>query len=162
MLKKNSINEGLVIMRLGGFAMEKEYKAKSYKLFIIWMIGFMGFMVAEAIICKIYFPEAESGNIAKIILLGCLLAILVLFFIIYKTENIYWINGISYEDAKISTSEKRKKFAMRILKIFFKATIIFSGYCLLSSIINTSIVIDTIIFIVIIIVAAIKTIPIKL
>ena len=44
-------------------------------------------------------------------------------YIIYVTENIYWINGLEYEKALLAGSERRKKFALQHLKRMGAATI---------------------------------------
>lgn len=139
-----------------------DYKDKSYKLLIMWIIGFLGLMIAGTIVPKIYFSKVTIEVMMKIMLMLVLLALLTLFYIIYKTENIYWINGTSYDEAKFATSERRKKFAVRHLKPFLKATAIYGVYCIIGIIINTSEWIDITTFILIIIIAAVKTIPIKL
>ncbi len=142
--------------------MEKKYRAKSYKLLIMWIIGVLVLMISASIIAEKYFSEFSTSVIAKIFLLLTLIVLLILFYIIYKTENIYWINGTSYEAAKSATSERRKKFAIIHLRIFFKATAIYSVYCIIGILVNTSVIIDTIIFLILTITAAVRTIPIKL
>ncbi len=142
--------------------MGKEYITKSYRLFIMWAVGFLALLIAVSILASTYFSEVTIAIIVKIILLLTLLSIFILFYIIYKTENIYWINGTNYEEAKAATSESRKKFAMAHLKVFLKATAIYGAYCIIGTIIDTSAVIDTVIFLTLSIGAAIKTMPIKL
>lgn len=46
-----------------------------------------------------------------------------LMYVIYKTEKVYWINGIEYEKVPLASSERRKKFALQHLKRMGTATI---------------------------------------
>lgn len=83
---------------------------KSYLGLILWMIVFL----AGTVLCM-FLPE-------KMMLRGvmqlCSVGVAVLIYMIYVNEKIYWINGVTFEEALKATSEQRKAFAMRHLKLF--------------------------------------------
>jgi len=130
---------------------------KSYKGFVIWLVLYMiSFFV------PIFLPSMSTqlliAVIDNIMLIGC--AILSL--IIYITEQIYWYNGTSYEDAVAAGSERRKCFALEHLKRFGIAAVAFLIYSVISILIGIPYGVDITIAIVAILVAAISTIKIKL
>lgn len=136
--------------------MEKEYGKKSYRLFIVWIIGFISILAISGVLIEKNFKQSEVV-VNKIILLLALLLINTLFYIIYKTEKVYWINGTSYEDAKSVTSERRKVFALKHLKSFSIAGCIYLVYCIFSIVIKSHVILDSLVFLILLIVAAIKT-----
>lgn len=133
-----------------------EYK-KSYKGFVLWLIGF----------CLVYFaciflPETNTQILVavldNIMMLGCF----ILSFIVYKTEYIYWYNGTSYEDAKAAGSERRKQFARKHMKRFGYVFLGFLVYSMISIMIEIPYGIDITVAVVGLVSVAISTINIKL
>ena len=134
----------------------EEYK-KSYKGFVLWLIGF----------CIAYFPciflpdttvQILVAVLDNIMTVGCF----VLTFIIYKTEYVYWYNGTSYEEAKAAGSERRKQFALEHMKRFGYFALAFLIYSIISIIIGVPYGIDITVAVVGIVAVAISTIKIKL
>ncbi|WP_425449318.1 hypothetical protein [Dethiothermospora halolimnae] len=140
--------------------MGKKYGKKSYMFFIIWLIGFFIILITAGLFIEKNFEHAELST-GKILLLLTLILLNILFYIIYKTEKVYWINGTSYKEAKAATSKRRKVFAIKHLKSFFVASCIYLIYCIFSFAIN-SLMIDSLVFTIVLIVAAISTIRYKL
>ena len=100
---------------------------KSYKGFIIWMLGF-------CTICfgTVFLPVKDTGILLRIIDNICTIGITVLAFIIYKTEYVYWYNGTTYEEAVKAGSEKRNAFAWQHMKRFGSfAQVLVTGLILL-------------------------------
>lgn len=95
----------------------KDYK-KSYKGLIIYLMAFFAVLIIVGILSvwKNFMPALIIVNTMTVGITG-------LMYVIYKTENVYWINGIDYEKALLASSERRKDFALRHLKRMGKAAI---------------------------------------
>lgn len=67
-----------------------------------------------------FLPEEimTAGLITRIIDIFTAAWIALLTFIVYKTEYIYWYNGVTYEDAVKAGSERRKAYAYEHFKCF--------------------------------------------
>ncbi|OLS03139.1 hypothetical protein [Tissierella creatinophila] len=86
----------------------------------------------------------------------------ILMFIIYKGEYVYWINGgPTFNEAKASTSEKRKQYAKAHLDIFLKMTVFIFLYAILSLLFKLFIWIDIVVFSLAIAIASFKTVLIR-
>lgn len=133
-----------------------EYK-KTYKGLILWLIAFMFGLPGLAAL-----PFRDSEILAKVILNVCALFIVLLAYMIYRTEAVYWYNGTSYEDALLAGSERRKAFARRHLGCFGRFAVCFLLYSLVSEVCHLHMMIDTLVFTVGCIGAAVATIPYKL
>lgn len=142
--------------------MEKELGKKSYKLFVAWLISYISTLILSVRIMDNIWTGEEGPYSAKVTGVVTLMMLCILFVVIYKTEKIYWINGISYKEALKATSTQRKIFAKRHLERFLLATAVYVIYCSLSLIMVTNIVSDTCVLVFAILVAALSTIPIKL
>ena len=138
-----------------------EYQKKSYKLFVLWIVFLFVLLLGGGYLISEFYPNISSSILIKVEMMLINIALLVLFYIIYKTESIYWINGMSYNEAKSMSSDKRKKYAWEHLIMFLQGAIISLMYCIISYFIYISAPIDIIILTIIVIVSAIRTIPIK-
>lgn len=136
---------------------EKPY-IKTYKPFIMWLINFP---IVSVVISN--WLSVGSVKIAVIInLMLLMIALYVLMLIIYKGEYVYWINGgPSFEQAKASSSEKRKAYAKAHLDIFKNAMWVSFGYAAISIILSLPMLLDTIATVLIIVVSAFRTMFIK-
>ena len=65
-----------------------------------------------------FLPTEDVGLIVRLLNNIMTIGIVILMFMIYKTEKVFWINGVSYEDAVEAGSERRRAYAMRYLKRF--------------------------------------------
>lgn len=130
---------------------------KSYKGFIIWMLGF-----CAACFSISFFPVKDTGILLRIIDNICTIGITVLAFIIYKTEYVYWYNGTTYEEAVKAGSERRKAFAWQHLKRFGSFALVFLIFSIVSQVTGISYWIDIIVAVIGLVAAAISTINIKL
>lgn len=140
--------------------MEKEYK-KSYKLFIIWMIALIVIPVIQILICDNYF-DLSSKVVLLCVDLEIVLFLDILLYIIYKGEYIYWFTGgPSYEEAKVAGGKARKAYAKAHLDIFIKYSIIILLASIISYLLKWSIAIDITIITLGMVIAAIRTMPIK-
>ena len=138
-----------------------DYQKKSYKLFILWIIFLYTLLMFGGYYLAKIFPDITDANLVNVEMMLINIALLILIYMIYRTESIYWINGMSYKEAKSMSSEKRKKYAWEHLIIFFQGTIISILYCIFSYFIKVPMPLDIIILTFIIIISAFRTIPIK-
>lgn len=99
---------------------------KSYKGFIYWLIGF----VVATFGCA-FFPMSDGSLATRVVLNVTALAVAILAFIIYKTEFVYWYNGVSYEAAVKAGSQRRKTYGWEHFKRFG----IFAGGYLIFSVV---------------------------
>ena len=86
---------------------------KSYKGFAVWLIAFIAAMLALGLI-----STQDTALLMRLILLLMAWGIAALAFIIWRTEQVYWCNGTSYEEAEAAGSERRKEFAWKHLRLF--------------------------------------------
>lgn len=86
---------------------------KSYKGFAAWLIAFIAALLALGLM-----PTPDTALLMRLILLLMAWGIAALAFIIWRTEQVYWCNGTSYEEAEAAGSERRKEFAWKHLRLF--------------------------------------------
>lgn len=107
----------------------------------------------------------KLGNeqiLSKIVIIIAMTFVDVLFTIIYKGEYVYWITyGPDFETARNAVSERRKAYAWKYLRIFLAASVILVLYLFGSTLFDLSASLDIIVFLVVIIAAALSTVPIK-
>lgn len=130
---------------------------KSYKGFIIWLIGFCAICFGV-----VFLPIQEDDRIVRVVNNICTMGVALLAFIVYKTEYIYWYNGTSYEEALQAGKDRRKAFAWKIFKLFGMFALIFLVFSILAQILNINYWIDIVVLTIGIIVTAIRTMGVKL
>lgn len=86
---------------------------KSYKGFAVWLIAFIAATLALGLL-----STQDIALLMRLILLLMAWGIAALAFIIWRTEQVYWYNGTSYEEAEAAGSERRKEFAWKHLRLF--------------------------------------------
>ena len=130
---------------------------KSYKGFWLWMVIFLATMFGSALL-----PIEENAVIIRIVMNLCNFNIVLLAFIIYKTESIYWYNGTEYKEAVEAGTERRKMFAWRHLSRFARFTIVYLAYSFISYLLKIPYGIDVAVDTIGMCVMAISTMRIKL
>lgn len=130
---------------------------KSYKGFIIWMLLYV---VSCFSLC--FLPIVDSVILTRLSLNMCTIGVAILAFIIYKTEYIYWYNGITYEDAVKAGSERRKNYAWKHCRRFGGCALICLVCSIVFHIVGISMWYDIFLVSIGIVAAAISTITIKL
>ncbi len=138
--------------------MDAELK-KSYKGFVLWLLGFVvGNIILAPVIMKAM-PE-ELAVYASLSV--TLLFLILLMYVIYKTEYIYWINGVSYEMARKATGEQRKAYAAGHLKRFVRAGVVWLLYGAVKYAFGITLWWDVAVFMAVVIISAVSTVSIKL
>ncbi len=129
---------------------------KSYLGIILW---FIGYMVTMGIVIAL---PIKGDLIFRVTYNWMTMGIAVLALIIYLTGNVYWYNGISYEDACKVGHERRKLYALKHLISFGVFAIIFLIFSIVMHILKVDELVDLVVAAVGIVVVAISTIRYKL
>lgn len=130
---------------------------KSYKGFLLWLFVFVIMMFGCVLL-----PIEDSALLTRIVMNVCVLSMVLLAFIIYKTEYVYWYNGTSYEQAVEAGPERRKAFAWKHLKRFGVFAILYAAYSVVAQLFQFPCGADIVIATVGLVVTAISTIGFKL
>jgi len=130
---------------------------KSYKGFVLWMIGYVAALLALAII-----PAVDEGLVMRYTMMVTVWAVAGMAFIIWRTESVYWYNGTTFEDAVAAGSERRKEFARRHLAIFVRFALMMTAVSVVMMLLGWSAWIDFAFGTVGLCVAGFMTVPIKL
>ena len=86
---------------------------KTYTGFILWLIVFVIAMLA---IC--FLPVQDEAVLIRLLTNLCSLAVAQLTWWIFRSERVYWYNGISFEEAEKAGSDRRKEYAFRHFRLF--------------------------------------------
>ena len=130
---------------------------KSYTGFIVWLLAFLGGMAA---IC--FCPVEDESVLVRLIILLMSWFVAGLAFYVWRTEQIYWYNGTSFEEAEAAGSQRRKVFAWKHFRIFGLFALMMTALSCATYLLGWSFWIDFICGGVGMVVAAFCTMPIKL
>ena len=133
-----------------------EYR-KSYKGLLWWS---MAFVVLPALLA--FLPIKNGALLTRLFLNAAGGLLVLLMYIIYRTEAVYWINGVEFEQAKEAGSERRKQYALRHLERFGWVALLYLLYSIGAQMAGVGSGADIALWAVGLIVAALSTIPIKL
>ena len=136
--------------------MKTELK-KSYKGFVFLMLGFFA-----ALILIFSLPISDEKLAVRIVLNASSWYVILMTYVIYKTEYVYWYSGTTYKEAVNAGSERRKAFAQKHFYRFLKPGLVFLAMSILFQILNISAFIDALVFIIGMIVVAFSTMKFKL
>lgn len=118
------------------------YSDKSYKILYLWVAGLFSVMIGFGTMTSLIGAVSDRAEMLKIHLLLASFMIWLLFFVILKTERIYYIYGITYERAKVAGSKRRSVFAHGYLRVFSFATLLFAMFGALSTVFAWSFLMD--------------------
>lgn len=121
------------------------YEAKTYITFIILFCFMMLFILFSVAVLSKHYSE---HIVVKLIYLDICIVMFIISYIIKKKERIYWITSYTYNDAKNMEPEKRKIISNRFFSVFGKTMGILIIYLIIGLAINTSFILDTVIFVI--------------
>ena len=130
---------------------------KSYKGFIISLLVFLALMVGIILI-----PAEDESLFMRLVMLLVAWYMAWLSFHVWRTEQVYWYNGTTFEEAEAAGSERRKEFAWRHFRIFGLFALLMTLLSCGMQLLGWSAWIDFTVGTVGICVASFMTIPIKL
>lgn len=100
----------------------KEYK-KTYWPLIAWCVALVPVMLGT--ISAAECMKLSDAALVALMMASVILMLLVLFWMIWKGEYVYWINGgPSFEQAKAAGSEARRDYARRHFRAMFRGSAI--------------------------------------
>ena len=132
-------------------------KKKSYTGFVLGLLGYVAALLLIALI-----PKADEQSYMRLIMLVTVWYMAWLSFHVWRTEQVYWYNGTSYEEAVAAGRERRKEFARKHLVIMGGLALLMTAASCVTMLLNLSAWIDFSLGTVGLIVASIRTVPIKL
>ena len=141
---------------------ENGHLIKSYKMLVTWMIGYLLLLIVIAMIIGRLEPHIGVKALVQLMLHLTNVFLLALFWMIYKTQRVYYINYVRYKDAAAASEEERKAFALKHFDAFRSAALIFLIYGGGSFLLSFPSWLDTVVYCVVLIGAALKTVPYKL
>lgn len=130
---------------------------KSYKGFVIGLIIYLLLLMSISLI-----PGLNDQLAIRLIMLLTIWYMAALSFQVWRTEQIYWYNGTTFEAAEAAGSERRKEFAWRHFRIFGRFVLIHTAVALAMTLLGWSAWIDFTVGTVGLCVACFLTMPIKL
>ncbi|SCY56060.1 hypothetical protein [Alkaliphilus peptidifermentans] len=141
---------------------DNENLVKSYRLLTVWLLSL--FILAGIFSVLLIRLDLNLSSKVTTLFWLCFVSFyfISLLLMIYKTERVYYINYITHKEAQQATKEERRAFAYKHLIVFCIATFIFVIYSIVSLIFQYPAAVDFAVFIVIIIVSALRTVPFKL
>ena len=88
----------------------------------------------------------ESQLLARITFNITSVSIVILLYVIFRTEKIFWFSGMTYEEAVQAGSLRRKTFAFRHLRVYGIFTVVFLLFSVIMQLFHISIWVDTVVF----------------
>ncbi|SCZ81830.1 hypothetical protein [Acidaminobacter hydrogenoformans] len=135
---------------------------KSYKMLVVWMAGYIVLLIAAVVVLDLLEPYIGVKALVQVMLHLTNVFLLALFWMIYRTQRVYYINYVRYKDAATATEEERKAFALKHFETFSRAALLFLTYGGFSFLLSLPSWLDTLVYCVVLIGAAVKTVPYKL
>lgn len=132
-------------------------KKKSYTGFVVGLLCYLAALLSIAFI-----PEVDEHIVMRLIMLLTVWYMAWVSFHVWRTEQIYWYNGTTYEEAEAAGSERRKEFAWKHFRLFGMFALMQTVLSCATYLLGWSAWIDFAVGAVGLIVTACSTIPIKL
>jgi len=130
---------------------------KSYTGLVVSLVIFLALAVGIS-----FLPGMDGYLAMRLIMRLMVWYMAALSFQVWRTEQVYWYNGTTFEDAEAAGSERRKEFAWRHFRIFGMFALLMTVLSCAAQLLGWSAWIDFTVGTVGICVAACMTIPIKL
>lgn len=129
---------------------------RSYKGLFLWVILYM-----TGAVLFIFLPF-RGAVITRLVMNYTSVMIALLAYIIYKSDRVYWYNGIIFEDAEKAGRERRDEYTYKHFEKFSKFAIYFAIFSVIFHLFGLSIWLDTAVLTIGLIITAISTIKIEL
>ncbi|MBQ9607888.1 MAG: hypothetical protein IJV15_00415 [Lachnospiraceae bacterium] len=114
---------------------------KTYMGLIIWIIIYSVLMSAVA-----FLPIRDWMLLSRILMVFTAAAVVCLMAIIYVQETVYWMSGISFEQAVSVGSEHRKRFAFLHMRLFGIFAVFYALYSIVAHVLHIEWWVDIIVF----------------
>ena len=134
-----------------------EYR-KSYRGLALWLAAY-----TAALFSPLLLPKGTDADLQMRLVFNLTSAGIVgLMWIILRTESVYWINGVTFEQARDAGSARRRAFAAAHLRAFGWFALGYAAFSAVTQLSGCSHVLDIVVFIVGLIAAAASTLRVKL
>ena len=112
--------------------MENENYQKDFKPFLIWLIVFMIGMNGFPMLIKML-PAMTSAMQTKLSIFLLLAALLILYYIVYKGEYVYYLpGGPTFREAKEAGSENRKAYGKKCFVTMLRSSMLIVLFMVIS------------------------------
>lgn len=129
---------------------------KTYGAFIAWLIAFTIIMLA------LPFLFTKPATFVRLLCIETVLALLLLTYMVYRTETVYWYTGVSFEAAVQAGQSRRKAYALAYLKRFALSGAVYLLYAAVAVFLGLPWWLDLVVCFVAEVGAAVSTLHIKL
>lgn len=130
---------------------------KSYMGLIWFLVVFMAVGIMISLL-----PTEDAGLISRLICAEMTCGMALLTYVVYRTEYVYWYNGVTYEEAVKAGSQRRKAYARKHFERFAACAAVCLLYSSAAHALGWPLWIDIIISGVAEIATALSTVKIKL
>ena len=112
--------------------MENGNYQKNFKPFLIWLIVFMIGMNGFPMLVKM-FPDMTSVMQTKLSIFLLLIALLILYYIVYKGEYVYYLpGGPTFREAEGAGIEKRKAYGKKCFLTMLRSSMLIVLFLVIS------------------------------
>ena len=112
--------------------MENDRYQKDFKPFLIWLIVFMIGMNGFPMLVKM-FPSMTSAMQTKLSIFLLLVALLILYYIVFRGEYVYYLpGGPTFAEAKDAGSAKRKAYGKKCFETMLKSSMLIVIFMIIS------------------------------
>lgn len=139
-----------------------DYEKPTYRMFVVWLAAFFAVTGGVAAFFVRLAPGVSDGVVTKVLLLAVMAMLDLLLYYIYRTGRVYWFTGLTYKQAAEAGGDRRRAYARAHLRRFLLASAVFVAYCAAGFALRTGVLLDTIVFLVLLLVAVFSTMRIKL
>lgn len=122
---------------------------KSYFGLVIWLIAYTALMIAGG------FLPLGADLLIRVFMVFTAVSLVILMAMMYFMDTVYWMNGVSYEQALEAGGERRKRYAFLHLRLFGIFAIAYTLYSIVAYVLHFPWVVDIVVFTVATIVVAI-------
>lgn len=130
---------------------------KSYTGFVVSLVIFLAAAVGVP-----FLPGMDGYLAMRLIMLVTAWYMAGLTFHVWRTEQVYWYNGTTFEEAEVAGSERRKAFAWKHVRVFGMLALMLTVLSCGTYLLGLSAWIDFAVGMIGLVVAACMTIPFKL
>ena len=113
---------------------------KSYLGLVIWLITYTALMTAGG------FLPLGADLLIRVFMVFTTVSLVILMAMMYFMDTVYWLNGVSFEQALEAGVERRKRYAFLHIRLFGIFAIAYTLYSIVAYVLHFTWVIDIIVF----------------
>lgn len=113
---------------------------KSYRELILWMLGFTAVITGAA-----FLPIGEDvGLLIRVLDNLTMVSVAILMLVIWRTEKVFYFNGITFEEAVEAGPDRRRAYAWKHVRLFGVAAAVYLLYSVVAQLLHLNWWIDII------------------